>query len=277
MRAKATALKRLVRRKQAGIAGLGLITLLALCAPRNSLGQAAGPETFSSPAEACHALMRAVQSHDAQGIRAILGGGKELSSSGDESSDKVERELIGRKYLEMHRLVRDSDGTMVLYLGAENWPFPIPLVSENGRWHFDAEAGKEEMFFRRIGENEMTAIQVCEASAMARKHRRASGVSEDPVSAYAVTLVSRMTPAAGRSANTVGEATPFHGYSFRVLAGTGNLALVAYPAEYRTSGVMTFAVTRKGAIYEKDLGQGTAGLAQNLKTQKEISGWSEVK
>lgn len=132
--------------------------------------------------------MRAVQSHDAQGIRAILGGGKELSSSGDESSDKVERELIGRKYLEMHRLVRDSDGTMVLYLGAENWPFPIPLVSENGRWHFDAEAGKEEMLFRRIGENEVTAIQVCEASAMARNHRRASGVSEDSVTAYGVTL-----------------------------------------------------------------------------------------
>ena len=84
----------------------------------------------------------------------ILGAGKELVSSDDDVQDKSERERFTRKYQEMHRLVREPDATTVLYIGAENWPFPIPLVSTDGAWSFDAKAGMEEVLFRRIGENE---------------------------------------------------------------------------------------------------------------------------
>src|SRR5579864_7353338 len=77
-----------------------------------------------------------------------------FSSAGDEIEDKLEREQFSQKYQEMHRLVREADGNTVLYIGAENWPFPIPLVSTNGAWHFDSDAGKSEILFRTIGENE---------------------------------------------------------------------------------------------------------------------------
>ena len=85
-------------------------------------------------------------------------GRKEVTSSSDDVEDKLEREQFSRKYQEMHRLVQEPDGSTLLYIGAENWPFPIPLVSKNGAWHFDSETGTQEIKFRRIGENEATAI-----------------------------------------------------------------------------------------------------------------------
>ena len=89
----------------------------------------------------------------------------DVTSSGDALEDKLEREQFSRKYEEMHRLVREPDGTTVLYIGAENWPFPVPLVSKNGEWHFDSDSGKKEILARRIGENELTAIQICKEFA----------------------------------------------------------------------------------------------------------------
>src|SRR5207248_10205510 len=121
-----------------------------------------------SPRAAAKALFEATQKQDEQALEAILGAGKEMTSSSDEMEDKLEREQFSRKYQEMHRLVREPDGSTVLYIGAENWPFPIPLVSKNSEWHFDSDRGKQEILFRRIGENEATAIQVCEEFAMAK-------------------------------------------------------------------------------------------------------------
>jgi hypothetical protein len=239
------------------------------------------PKTFTSAAEASTALFQAAQKEDEQTLEAILGAGKEVTSSSDEVEDKLEREQFSKKYQEMHRLVQEPDGSTVLYIGAENWPFPIPLVSKNGEWHFDSDRGKREIMFRRIGENEAAALEVCDAFASAKKagEKKASS-DDDPIGQYAQSLISA-------SADS-GQSKPalFHGYYFRSMtasldAGTNSdasggktkarLALVAYPADYRSSGVKTFIVTQDGAVYEKDLGPDTTTAAPGLKARN--SSW----
>src|SRR3989454_547391 len=169
---------------------LAVSALLTLGYARLSFGQKSEPKTFSSPAEASNALFQAVKNADEQALEAILGAGKEVTSSSDEVEDKLEREQFSQKYQEMHRLVQEPDGTTVLYIGAENWPFPIPLVSKNGAWYFDSEIGTQEIKFRRIGENEATAIQVCEEFAMAKNEAEAKATSEDPITQFAQSLAS---------------------------------------------------------------------------------------
>jgi hypothetical protein len=239
-----------------------------------SLSQTSQPKTFSSPGEASNALFQAVHNGDEQTLEAILGGGKEVTSSSDEVEDKLEREQFGEKYKEMHRLVQEPDGSTVLYIGAENWPFPIPLVANNGEWHFDSDRGKQEILFRRIGENEAAAIEVCQEFAMAKNASDAKADSEDAITRYAESLA---TTAAASNDNKA--SSPFHGYYFRVVtetnasAGTGEgsikkaLTLIAYPAEYQSSGVKTFVVSRKGIVFEKDLGPETKTLAPHMKAR----------
>ena len=227
-------------------------------------------KTFSSPAEASAALFQAVQNDDEPAVEAILGCGNDVTSSGDDVEDKLERAQFREKYQEMHRLVREPDGKTVLYVGAENWPFPIPLVSKNGVWYFDSDNGKQEIVFRRIGENEATAIQVCEEFALARKNDAVKADSEDPITRFAENLVT-----AGAS-DTANDSTPFHGYYFRVVRPNSavgandpktarGLTLIAYPANYRESGVMTFVVTHHGIVHEKDLGPNTKTVAPRIK------------
>src|SRR5947207_4697564 len=153
---------------------LAVSALLTLGYARLSFGQKSEPKTFSSPAEASNALFQAVKNADEQALEAILEAGKEVTSSSDEVEDKLERERFSQKYQQMHRLVREPDGTTVLYVGAENWPFPIPLVSSRGRWRFDADAGWREITYRRIGANEETAIEVSRATVEAVKDRKST-------------------------------------------------------------------------------------------------------
>jgi hypothetical protein len=230
------------------------------------------PKTFSSAAEASNALFQAAQRGDEQSLEAILGAGKEVTSSNDEVEDKLEREQFTQKYQEMHRLVREADGSTVLYLGAENWPFPIPLASKNGAWYFDSKTGTEEIKFRRIGENEATAIAVCEEFAMAKNAADIKATSEDPITRFAESLAS---PTAVNADNK--EPILFHGYYFRIVArdpasdvsrrGKRRLTLVAYPAEYQSSGVKTFVVTHRGVVFEKDLGPETTTVAPQMKAR----------
>jgi DUF2950 family protein len=235
-----------------------------------SFAQDAQPKTFASPGEATNALFEAAKKEDEQALQAILGG-KEVTSSSDEVEDKLEREQFSQKYAEMHRLVQEPDGSTVLYIGAENWPFPIPLVSRNGAWYFDSETGKQEILFRRIGENEATAIQVCEEFAMANNAADAKAASKDPITQFAESLASVATANADTK-----QANPFHGYYFRIVAqnspsgvsGPGKsktgLTLIAYPVEYQSSGVKTFVLTHKGVVFEKDLGPKTTILAPQM-------------
>ena len=243
-----------------------LFLLLAAGLANSSFAENAQRKTFASPGEATQALFEAAQKQDEQTLQAILGAGKEVTSSSDDLEDKLEREDFSQKYQEMHRLVVEPDGSTVLYIGAENWPFPIPLTSKNGQWYFDSDRGKQEILFRRIGENEATAIQVCEEFAMAKNEEDAKAASEDPITQFAENLVS-----AGPANAANKNAQPFHGYYFRIVAPDGSLqvsakkarglTLIAYPAEYQSSGVKTFVVTKHGVVFEKDLGPATTTIA----------------
>jgi hypothetical protein len=256
-----------------------MLSLLLVGFAESSLAQgSAQPRTFSSPVEAANALFEATYKRNEQTLEAILGAGKEVTSSSDEEEDKLEREQFSKKYQEMHRLVREPDGSTVLYIGAENWPFPIPLVSKNGEWYFDSDRGKQEILFRRIGENEAIAIEVSEEFAMANNASVVKAASEDPITRFAESLRSAAAASADNRASG-----PFHGYYFRIVtqdSGSAsahsktkrNLTLVAYPAEYQSSGVKTFVVTWRGIVFEKDLGTETKTLAPQMKARTG-SGW----
>jgi len=236
------------------------------------LAERSAQTTFSSAAEASQSLFQAVQGNDEQTITTILGGPTELTYSRDEGQDKADRELFVKKYQEMHRLCREADGSVILYIGAENWPFPIPLVEQNGAWSFDSEAGLREVTFRRIGENELTAIAICHEFVATHKRNgpRPSAANETDIS-----LVSLLAKPASESAGS--DPVLFLGYYFKVLPTKsktkGGFTLIAYPAEYRSSGVMTFIVTGKDAVYEKDLGANTSSLASAMTAFQKDATW----
>jgi hypothetical protein len=242
------------------------MVLLAMCATNGAypiLAEQSAAQTYPSAAEASQNLFQAVQSNNEQAITNILGGPTDLTSSRDPGQDRVDRELFVQKYQEMHRLHREPDGSVTLYIGAENWPFPISLVQKNGAWHFDSEAGLKEVLFRRIGVNELTAITTCHEFVAAEKQYRANPNTADLEVSSPTSLVAK---AASRS--TGGDPVLLHGYEFKVLAtrptngkSAGGFAVIAYPAEYRSSGVMTFIITAKDVVYEKDLGPNTSALA----------------
>jgi hypothetical protein len=263
---------------------VGLLLLVMGFAGASFAQESAQPRTFSSQVEASDALFQAAQKQDEPALEAILGAGKEVTSSSDEVEDTLEREQFRQKYQEMHRLVQEPDGTTVLYIGAENWPFPVPLLSKNGEWYFDSKTGAQEILFRRIGENEEVAIQVCEEFAITKKDQDAKPASYDPITQFAQNLASADTTNPYSSGSS-----PFHGYYFRIVNGNsaaasnsygsggdhkkGGVTLVAYPAEYRSSGVKTFIVTRYDIVYEQDLGPNTTTVAPGIKAKARNVGW----
>src|SRR5580704_3015644 len=144
--------------------------LLVGCFAGRSLAQEPGQKTFSSAEEASNALVAATQKNDEKAMLEILGPDeKQIVSSGDEAEDANGRATFVQRYQQMHRLVKEPDGNTILYIGAENWPTPIPLVSKGNAWYFDTEAGKREILYRRVGRNEMSTIKVCEAMVAAEK------------------------------------------------------------------------------------------------------------
>jgi len=266
-------------RKPSGrpILPLTLLTTWALTGAFPALAQQPVQPRFPSAADATQSLFQAVQSGNEQAIASILGGPSDLTSSRDEAQDKLDREMFVQKYQEMHRLHRETGRSMALYIGAENWPFPIPIVEDNGAWRFDSDFGLNEVLDRRIGENELRAIAICHDFATAAKHDRPQPNIRNPEEELAVRLVAR---GAGQSAG--GEPILFHGYYFRELQirpkegvrpGTDAFALIAYPAEYRLSGVMTFIATNGNVVYEKDLGAKTSALATEMAVFHKDSTW----
>jgi hypothetical protein len=265
------------RHRLAAMMGLGLALLVAVGVL--SFGQKQGQPVFPSADKATDALVAAIQKNDEQATMRILGGGKELISSGDELEDKLDRELFIQKYHQMHRFVREADLYMRLYVGAENWPFPVPLVSKKGRWRFDSMAGAREILFRRIGENESIAMDTCRALILASQGHDGQAAADDPISQYARALVSGQANNGSTAATKdVQSSGPFYGYYYTVLSGgqkgvrvsgttIGGIVFLAYPARYRWTGVMTFIAGPDNVVYEKDLGPNTAQIA------KAITGW----
>jgi hypothetical protein len=274
--------QKLSGRARSAIVPFAILAMWATNGAYPGLAQQASQPTFQSTAEASQSLYQAVQSNNEESIAKILGGPTELTSSRDPGQDKLDREMFVQKYQEMHRLGREPDGSVTLYIGAENWPFPIPLVEKNGAWHFDSDGGQKEVLFRRIGENELIAIDICHELVAAEKQFRAKPNAADQTDNPLSNLVSK---AASESAT--GDPVLIHGYYFRSLAtrqksgvgqGTsGNASsgfgFIAYPAEYRSSGALTFIVTGRDVVYEKDLGADTSALASAISAFHKDATW----
>jgi len=268
-------LQKSLERAQSPAVAVAIIAMWSMNAACPGFAQESARPAFQSPAEASQTLFQAVQQNDGAAVERILGGPSELASSGDAARDKLDREMFAQKYLEMHRLGRDADGSETLYIGAENWPFPIPLVENNGAWRFDSVAGLKEVLFRRIGENELTAIAICHELVAAEKQFRANPKAASQADNPLASLVS----AAARGSASA-EPVLIRGYYFGVATNgrtegkTGSgFGFVAYPAEYRSSGVMTFFITANDVVREKDLGANSSALAGGLALSHEETGW----
>ena len=249
------------RFKAAPLIAVPLVAYLQVCE-----AQPSNQWTFSSAEEASRALFVAVQSQDSSTLQEILGQNTELISSNDAARDEFDRNQFVSKYRQMHRLAPAADGATVLYIGAENWPFPIPLVLQDGRWRYDSDAGEQEILYRRIGENEVAAIEACRALVVPLTQPKAQ--VENGSSADILLKAARA------------EQTPLvsHGYSFRILSSPGRnkLELVAFPVMYGSSGVMTFIVNDAGVVYQKDLGASTETIVTKMAVHPNDSTWARV-
>jgi hypothetical protein len=261
-------------RGRSALVSFAMLAMWASSGAYPGLAQQSDQPTFPSALEASQTLFQAVQGNDEQAIANILGGPTELTSSRDKGQDKVDRDLFVQKYKEMHRLGREADGSMTLYIGAENWPFPIPLIEKSGAWRFDSDGGLKEVMFRRIGENELTAMDICHEFVAVKKQDRARPNTADEADRSPASLLARAA-----SESTGSDPVLFNGYYFKVLSTSpasnskGGLAVMAYPAEYRSSGVMTFVVTANDVVYEKDLGANTSALASAMTAFHRDASW----
>ena len=298
----------------ANLAVLAAIAILLTgCLSTRSMAQQPGQKTFSSPEDASNALVTAAQNNDEKAMLDILGpDGKQIVSSGDEAEDAESRANFVQRYQQMHRLVKEPDGNTILYIGAENWPTPIPLVNNSSSWYFDTEAGKKEILFRRIGRNEISTISVCQELVAAQKEyysaqnnqyaleifsdegqhnglywKAAEGETQSPIGPLVASAFAK-----GKSPDSA--PTPYRGYYYLsvtrqgksaprgaksyIVSGkmTEGFAFVAYPAEYRSSGGMTFIVNQDGVVYQKDLGKKTDALAKAMKEYNPNSSWQKA-
>ena len=307
-----------------------MITNLSLTNPISSLARlltaavlafamasaANAQQSFKTPEEAVDALVSAAKAHDRKGVLTVLGAGAaDIVSSGDEVADRSDRDRVLEAYDAKHQLVMEGADKAVLVLGNQDWPFPIPLVRKDGTWRFDTAAGREEILFRRVGRNELAAIQAILAYVDAQHEYAEKGVGGNGV--YAQRIVSRPgtkdglywpaqtdeddSPLGEFAASAAAEGyragqqrIPYHGYYYKVLTRQGpnasggaldyvvrgkmigGFALVAYPAQYDNSGIMTFLVNHQGTIYEKDLGPQTAAIAGGMTAFNPDSTWQRV-
>ncbi len=277
---------------------------------------AAGERTFRSPQDAAQALTEAASKNDTDALLKLFGpAGRAIVISGDAAEDKAGREEFSRMAHEKLNIEQPHSDRAVIVVGEREWPFPVPLVRRNGEWIFDSAAGKVEVLARRIGANELNAIDVCrgyvEAQMMyAQKDRNGDGILD-----YAQHILSvpgkkdglyfegesdQLVPksfgdaAAVMLASQGKKAQPYHGYFFHILKAQGaaaeggaldyvvkgkmmgGFALVAWPADYGVSGVKTFIVSHHGLVYEKDLGPGTNVLARQMTRFNPDKGWKKI-
>ncbi len=311
-------LSRIAKVRRISFANFCFVSAVVLILSGFLPAQQPGQKTFASAEDASQALFVAAQSNGQTAMLEIFGpAGTALISTGDSVQDQKIRDEFVADYKEMHRVVEEPDGTTSLYIGAENWPVPVPLVSENGVWHFDTDTGKKEILFRRIGRNEYSAMDLCHVLVSAQNEyysqsrdgkvkqyaqllssddgrhnglfwKTADGEAESPIGPL---LAYATGPGNGKQE---GENSPFHGYYFRILTGEGKtaqadaksyivngemiagFAFLAYPADYRSSGVMTFIVNQTGVVYQKDLGDKTAEVASAMMEYAPDETWKKA-
>ena len=277
------------------------------------------PQYFPTPEAAVQALMEAAKTGEDAKVLAVMGSGaKQLVESGDAVADRNVHERFVTLYDEAHSLISESDDRRVLQVGTTGWPFPIPLVKGKTGWYFDTADGLKEVLARRVGQNELDAIQVCLAIADAQHDYVNLNPEHATPAHYAARFLSSpgkrdglywptaegepLSPLGAEAAHASaagyefeqGKATPYHGYYYRLLSAQGShaeggaidykvkgelyggFALVAYPAEYGNSGVMTFITNYGGVVFQKDLGKDTATRAKAMKTFDPDPSWTKA-
>jgi hypothetical protein len=271
-----------------------LLTLMAL--PVSCIGQ----QRFDSPEAAAGALIEATASHDSARLSAILGPrGNAILTSGNPDQDRAEQSEFSKLAGTKHHLKPDARNAnrMILSIGDEDWPFPVPLVRSNGKWAFDPSETRVEMQARRIGMHELDAIEICTGYVEAQQKYASEDRDKDGLLEYALHMVSApgkqnglywdgsgqpLVPRAFAEAVWDGQkksAKPYHGYFFRILDGQGpnapggahnyavknkligGFGLVAWPAQYGVTGIHTFIVNQDGVVYQKDIAPPPAGTA----------------
>jgi hypothetical protein len=272
-------------------------------------------ESFSSPERAAAALADAVKSDANRAILKVLGNAAEdIVSSGDEVADAEMRQRFITAYSAKHSIKAEGNKKATLIVGNDDFPFPIPLYNTKAGWEFDTDVGRIEILHRRIGRNELDAIQTCLAFVDAQNEYAEKDRGQG-VGAYAQRIVSSpgkkdglfwqddrdpsplgelAAKASSEGYKLEGKGTPYHGYYYRILTQQGpsapggaisyivkgkmigGFALVAYPAEYGNSGVMTFIVSHAGSVYQKDLGDLNEEIAKRVKWFDPDQTWKKV-
>ena len=289
---------------------LGAVATAAIAAALGVLPTLAGAQqSFASPEAAAQALVDAVATSDDVALAAVLGANwqRYIPTAGVDKDD-VYAFLAG--WARSNRIVRDGSDTAHLAIGADDWTLPIPIVQRSGKWRFDARAGADEIRTRRIGRNELAAMQASLAYYDAQKEYATQDRNGDGVLEYAQRIIS--TPGTqdglywaelpGEDASPLGPVfgddqpgDDYHGYLFKVLAGQGASArggaydyrikgrmtagfgLLAWPVRYGDTGVMTFMLSHYGKLYQKDLGPNTTAVARSMSRFDPDASWQEVK
>ena len=314
---------------EAAISGfLLLVVLFFTAATVSNAAQQSGQNTstpsksaqkaFPTPKEASEALIRALETFDVPALKEILGPGSEnLVASEDPVQDKNNAAAFATKAREKNEVVIDAknSGRAILSVGNDDWPLPIPLVKKGGKWSFDTKAGREEILFRRIGANELDAIEICRGYVEAQNEYATEKHDGAEVNQYAQRIISTAGKhdglawrnADGTFGGPVGEGAakaldqgytdrsqPYHGYYFKILKGQGpaaplgkmdfmvnramigGFALVAAPADYRVTGVKTFIVSYEGIVYQKDLGANTLEIFKKMELYDPDKTWQRT-
>jgi len=276
--------------------------------------------TFETPDEAVTALAAAIEKHDVPELRRLFGPGTEdLLASGDDVDDKAARDAFLKRLKTGHQLVSGGPDDLVLQVGEDNWPLPIPLVKDGGRWRFDGAAGADTLVRRRIGANELRTIDVMYGYVAAQQEYAAKGHDGAAAGVYAQRLRSDpgkrnglyWEPREGEPESPAGpllaqaaaegygggqkkERSPYHGYLFQLLLSQGDAAaggarnyvtngkltqgfgLIAYPADYGASGIMTFIVNQDGLVWQRDLGEDTESEAAAIQQFNPDATWTPI-
>jgi len=315
-----------VRREPTAIARLGaglvvvcawMLAFLPGVAARSTAATPPQERTFDSPKEAVAALVDAAEKFDTSALDAIFGpDGHDIIHTGEPARDKKLAEDFVAKAHEKQEIEIDSKhpDRAELIVGADDWPFPVPLVKRGGKWFFDSKAGLQEILNRRIGSNELDAIQLCHGYVEAQNDYAEMKRTDGSVAQYAQRIISTAGKqdglawknADGTWGGPVGEniadvieqgyakSDPYHGYYFKVLTGQGpaapmgrmdyvvkgvmigGFALAAAPAEYRVTGVNTFIVSNDGVVFEKDLGPNTLEEFKKMELFNPDKTWNPV-
>jgi hypothetical protein len=294
---------------------LGLLSQTAVLGQKVGPG---GPKTFASANDAATALVAAAANFDEAALKEILGPNSgDILYSGEPVRDKETAMAFGKMGLEKITLTPapKNKRLMVFTVGNDNWPSPIPIVQKAGGWVFDIDAGRQELLYRRVGRNELEAIQICRGFVEAEHEYALAKHDGAPVNQYAQRIISspgRQDGLAWRNAQgepegPIGEevasaiargytdpTSPYKGYFFKILKSQGpsaplgaldfvvkgymigGFALIAYPAQYRITGVKSFIVSHDGVVYEKDLGPKTADIARDIEVFDPDRTWVPV-